>query len=246
MRNLVLADVHSNLEALRAVFQDAEDAGGFDAVWCLGDIVGYGPDPGPCIDLLRAQRIIAVAGNHDLAALDSISLKDFNPMAVEALHWTREQLSDEQTEWLSTLPRRLEAGLFTLVHGSPREAVWEYFHPMYTPIEALHDGFSHFSTPYCMVGHSHVPFICQEMGPTFVKFPEDEPYALTKKDRLVVNPGGVGQPRDGDPRASFVIYDDEAGTLVRRRAAYDVEATQRKMRRAGLSEYLVARLAYGR
>lgn len=246
MRNLVLADIHSNLEALQAVLRDAEEAGGFDALWCLGDTVGYGPDPGPCIDLLRSHNPLAVAGNHDLAVLEAISVKEFNPMAAEAIEWSREQLTDDQRAFLEGLPTRHEAGPFTLVHGSPREPVWEYFHPMYTPIEALHDSFSHFSTPYCLVGHSHVPFVCQEMGPTFVKFPEGEPYVLTKKDRLVVNPGGVGQPRDGDPRPSYVIYDDEAGTLVRRRATYDVEAVQRKMRRAGLAEYLVERLTYGR
>ena len=246
MRYLVLADIHANLEALQAVVQDAEAAGGFDAIWSLGDIVGYGPDPGPCIDLLRSFQHLAVAGNHDRAAIGLLTLHDFNALAQEALLWTREELTDDHREYLGSLPLRLEEGVFTLVHGTPRDPVWEYFHPMYTPIEALHDSFTHFTTRYCFVGHSHVPLICQETGPTFISFKEEEPFTLTRKERLVVNPGGVGQPRDGDPRPSFVLYDDDADTLLRRRATYDIEATQRKMRRAGLAEYLVSRLTYGR
>ena len=245
MRALIVSDIHSNLEAFRSVVRDAEDRGGFDALWCVGDIVGYGPDPGPCIDLLRSHPHTAIAGNHDLAAIGAIGVETFNPHAAAAARWTANALTDEHRVYLNDLPLTLERGAFTLVHGSPLNPVWEYFLPQTMPPAALQTSFQRFTTPYCLVGHSHIPLICWEADLTFRPFPEGEMLGLTTQ-RLVLNPGSVGQPRDGDARPSYALYDSAAGTVGRFRTPYAIEVTQEKMRRAGLPEYLAARLSHGR
>ena len=245
MRALILSDIHSNLEALQSVVRDAEGRGGFDALWCVGDIVGYGPDPGRCIDLLRSHPHAAIAGNHDLAAIGAIGVETFNPHAAAAAHWTANELTDEHRAYLHHLPLTLECGAFTLVHGSPLNPVWEYFLPQTMPSPALQESFQRFTTPYCLVGHSHIPLVCREADLTFRLFPEGEMLGLTA-ERLVLNPGSVGQPRDGDPRPSYALYDSATGTMGRFRTPYAIEVTQEKMRRRGLPEYLAARLSHGR
>jgi predicted phosphodiesterase len=245
VRVLLLGDIHSNLEALQAVLQEARARGGFDVLWCLGDIVGYGPDPGPCIDLLRTLSHVAVAGNHDLAAVGAIGLEAFNPHAAEAARWTAQQLSPQQRSYLEALPQRVEQGEFTLVHGSPLDPVWDYFLPDAMSPEEVRQSFQRFHTPYCLVGHSHIPLVCRASDLGFFALPEGKPVRLTG-ERLVVNPGGVGQPRDGDPRACCALYDADAGTVTHFRTRYALETTQEKMRRAGLPEHLAARLSRGR
>ena len=245
MRALIVSDIHSNLEALQSVVRDAEDRGGFDAVWCVGDIVGYGPDPGGCIDLLRSHPHAAIAGNHDLAAIGAVGVETFNPHAAAAARWTANALTDEHRAYLHALPLTLECGAFTLAHGSPLDPVWEYFLPQTMHPAALQQSFRRFTTPHCLVGHSHIPLVCREVDMTFRLFPEGEMLGLAS-ERLVLNPGSVGQPRDGDPRSSYALYDSAAGTIGRFRTPYAVEVTQEKMRRAGLPEYLAARLSRGR
>jgi diadenosine tetraphosphatase ApaH/serine/threonine PP2A family protein phosphatase len=245
MQALILSDIHSNMEAFQAVLQDARARGGFDATWCLGDTVGYGPDPGPCIDLLRSLGPLAICGNHDLAALGRLGLEDFNPHAADAARWTAGQLSTEQRAYLEALPERLEQGDFTLVHGSPLDPIWEYFLPHAMSPSGLRRSFERFPTPYCLVGHSHIPLACREQDLAFSPLPEGLPVSLGG-ERLVLNPGGVGQPRDGDPRAAYALYDADASTFTHFRTSYAIEATQAKMRRAGLPEYLAARLSRGR
>ena len=243
MRALVVSDIHSNLEALRGVIDDAERHGGFDRVWSLGDLVGYGPDPGPCVDLVREYQTTGVAGNHDLAAVGKLSLEAFNRHAADANRWTSTQLDDEQTAYLRELPLKVETEDFTIVHGSPRDPIWEYV----ISTSAAAAGFLHFDTARCLVGHSHVPFLCQpqESGVEFRPFPVDAPVAL-RTDRLIINPGSVGQPRDGDAMASYALYDGDDGTISHRRVEYDIPATQQKMRDRGLPQFLVDRLAEGR
>ena len=245
MRALIVSDIHSNLEAFQSVVADAEDRGGFDAIWCVGDIVGYGPDPGACLDLLRSYSHAAIAGNHDLAAIGAIGVETFNPHAAAAARWTGAQLTDEHRAYLRDLPLTLECEAFTLVHGSPLNPVWEYFLPQTMRPAALLASFQRFPTPYCLVGHSHIPLVCREADLTFRLFPEGEMLGLTS-ERLVLNPGSVGQPRDGDPRPSYALYDSATGTVGRFRASYAIEVTQEKMRNAGLPEYLAARLSHGR
>ncbi len=244
LRVLIVSDVHANLEALRAVIADCERRGGFDQIWSLGDLIGYGPDPGPCVDLIRSHEAISVAGNHDLASIGRLSLEAFNEHAAAANRWTSSQITAEQAEYLRGLPLKVEQGLFTMVHGSPRDPIWEYV----ISVPAAVISFLHFDTECCLVGHSHVPFLCRPMaekGAAFVEFPLDTPIGLGG-DRMIVNPGGVGQPRDGDPRASYAVYDKQGGVIVHHRVEYDVQATQAKMEEEGLPQYLIDRLTHGR
>jgi predicted phosphodiesterase len=243
MRCLVLSDIHSNLEAFTAVL---DDAGAVDQIWCLGDVVGYGPDPNGCIDLLRSLPHLCIAGNHDWATLGKLDLNDFNPDAREANLWNREQLRPDSLAFLEDLPEMLVEGTFTLSHGSPRHPIWEYI--IYT--STAHMNFSFFDTPFCFVGHTHTPVIfrlndregtqvCDQIAP-----PADKPLSIDS-GRFIINPGSVGQPRDGDPRASYVILDLEALTVEHCRVAYPVEETQAKMMEHNLPLRLVLRLGYG-
>lgn len=242
MRALILSDTHSNLEALHAVIEDAERRGGFSVIWCLGDLVGYGPDPVGCIALLRDYPLLAVAGNHDHAAIGRIDTDLFNPAAAAAARWTADQLSPDEVDFLGELPLVAGSDPFTLVHGSLRAPVWEY---LLGPEAAL-GTLALLETTYCLVGHSHIPFICLEGGgePKFVEFVEDQVLGL-HEGRCIINPGGVGQPRDRDPRPSYAIYDGESGTLERHRVTYDIAGTQQKMEQAGLPRPLIERLNYG-
>lgn len=243
MKALIVSDIHSNLEAFHAVIEDAQRHGGFDEIWSLGDLIGYGPDPSACVDLLRSHEHSAVAGNHDLAAIGSISVQRFNPYAAAANRWTAEQLTREQTEYLGSLPLILEIDEFTLAHGSPRDPVWEYL----TTVESAIACFTHIDTYWCLVGHSHMPFLCipRPDGAAFMSFPQGRAVQLDD-DPLIVNPGSVGQPRDGDPRASYAIYDDSAQTIAHHRVEYDIAATQAKMRQHNLPDYLIDGLSLGR
>ena len=243
MRALIASDIHSNLEALSSVIEDAESRGGFDQLWSLGDMVGYGPDPGACIDLARRYDHHGVAGNHDLACVGKLSLEAFNPNAAAANRWTTTQLTEEQSEYLKGLSLKLELGEFTVVHGSPRDPVWEYMVSMAAAVAS----FAHFDTTWCLVGHSHIPFVCRpaEEGAVFQEFRLDVPLALND-DRMIINPGGVGQPRDGDPRASYAVCDSDEGTISHHRVEYDIPATQEKMRERGLPQFLIDRLVHGR
>ncbi|MBI2832108.1 MAG: metallophosphoesterase family protein [Chloroflexi bacterium] len=243
MRYAIIADIHSNLAAFAAVLNDIERRGGVEEIWCLGDIVGYGPDPHRCIELLRQHKNVSVAGNHDRAAAGQLSTAEFNPDAAAAVRWTAPHLTPEDFEYLKNLPMVIEKGDFTLVHGSPREPIWEYL----LSISAARENLVYFKTRYCLVGHSHVPLVIEEMeaGQVFFKqFPPDIELKVGQ-NRLLINPGGVGQPRDGDPRASYAIYDGEAGTVVHHRVPYVISATQARMREFDLPEYLVTRLEYG-
>lgn len=242
MRALVVSDIHSNLEALTAVIDDADSSGGFDEVWSLGDLVGYGPDPAAVIDLLRRHDARCVAGNHDLAVSGRIGLEWFNDYAAEAARWTAGQLGKAESEYLGGLPLRMEMHGFTAVHGSPRDPVWEYVVNSAAALAA----FEGIETRLCLVGHSHVPFVCRlENGAPAFRLATTGPVELGD-GRAIVNPGSVGQPRDGDPRASYAVYDSDSGTLTHRRVEYDIAATQRKMHERGLSHYLAERLTYGR
>ena len=242
MRALIVSDIHSNLEAFRAVIEDASRRHGFDEVWNLGDIVGYGPDPGECIELLQRHAYISVVGNHDLAAVGMLSTDDFNSNARFAAQWTASQLAPEQRQFLSALPNVVRRGEFTLVHGSLRSPVMEYLISTGVAIAT----FQLLESPYCLVGHSHIPFICREDDQEcrFEEFPEATAVP-TSETRLIINPGGVGQPRDHNPKPSYAVYDEEERTLHRYRVNYDIEATQEKMRRASLPDPLIRRLNFG-
>ncbi len=241
MRVLVVSDIHANLEALDAVLADA---GPFDVLWSLGDVVGYGPDPEACVAATRAGEHVAIPGNHDWGVLGRLDLEDFNADARAANLWTRAQLSDEARDYLSGLPETQVMDSITLAHGSPRYPIWEYL--FYASTAALN--FPHLETPVCLVGHTHMPLIFWQMeedGPTeMLPLPEGEPLTLDK-GRYIVNPGSVGQPRDGDPRAAYLLLETDTLTIEHRRVAYAIESTQERMRAAGLPGRLISRLALG-
>jgi diadenosine tetraphosphatase ApaH/serine/threonine PP2A family protein phosphatase len=242
MRYAILGDIHSNLAAFEAVLRDLDTRGGFDKMWCLGDVVGYGPDPHECIEILRRFEPVCVAGNHDWAAIGKMDTSDFNPVAAQACHWTSQQLTAEDVDYLKNLPLNLYQDDFTLVHGSPREPIWEYL----LSVEAAQDNFDYFETAYCLVGHSHVPLIFKlvDNDATYVGFPDGANLVL-EGNRLIINPGGVGQPRDGDPRASYAVYDADARTIYHYRVEYDILATQKRMKERGLPLPLILRLSQG-
>jgi len=242
MRYLILSDIHANLAAFEAVLAAA---GTVDAVWCLGDTVGYGPQPNECIERLRGlPGLVCVAGNHDYGALGKLDLGQFNHDARIAAEWTARRLTPANRAWLDGLPEREEREGFTLVHGSPRFPIWEY---VLTPAVAF-ENMAYFATLTCLVGHSHVPVVFQEgrAGQGAIAFlpVPDEPFRY-RPVRSIINPGSVGQPRDGDPRASFILLDPDAGTFVLQRVAYPIEETQAQMRAAGLPPRLASRLSYG-
>ena len=240
---LVLSDIHSNSEALKAVLDDASPV---DQVWCLGDVVGYGPDPNGCVELLRAFPHRCIAGNHDWATLGKLDLRDFNPDARDANLWNRQELTPENLAYLEARPEKLVEGDFTLIHGSPRYPIWEYI--IYASTAQVN--FQHFDTQICFAGHTHAPMIFrlgQEEGEEVCEAitPSVEGPISLGAERLIINPGSVGQPRDGDPRASYALLDTEAFTLEYRRVAYPVEKTQAHMMKHDLPLRLVLRLGYG-
>lgn len=243
MRILVLSDIHSNSVALKAVLQDA---GNFDQVWCLGDIVGYGPEPNECIDQLRALNPICLAGNHDLAVVGKLGLWDFNPDAQSAVFLNRHLLTLDNRAWLETLTPTLELPDqdVTLVHGSPADPIWEY---VFTPPVAR-GCFEKFSTRFCFNGHTHVPLYFRkpeyEQGIMSDMLRANAPISLAV-DRWMINPGGVGQPRDDDPRAAYALIDWDAKTITERRIQYDVALMQKKMKQAQLPTRLIRRLRFG-
>lgn len=245
MRYLVLSDIHANLEALEAVLADA---GAYDAVLCLGDLVGYGPNPNECVNRVRElPGLTCLVGNHDWAALGRMDLASFNSDARRAAEWTQDHIDGEVREYLSGLPPKMDSPEFALAHGSPRDPIWEY-------LVADYQGppnFLEFQAPFCFVGHTHVPRTFVEMrngddSHVEVDMPDaDDVINLADGSRRIVNPGGVGQPRNGDPRAAYGIWDSDSGEFTFRRVPYPVETTQQKIRAAALPGSLAARLRIG-
>jgi diadenosine tetraphosphatase ApaH/serine/threonine PP2A family protein phosphatase len=240
MRYAILADIHGNLAAFKAVLQDIEERGGVEELWCLGDIVGYGPDPSECIALLRQYNHLCVAGNHDWAAIGKVAISDFNPDAAEACRWTARQLSPEDVRYLDNLPLTLSRDDFTIAHGSPREPIWEYV----LSTQSATANLQFFETRFCLIGHSHLPVVFENAGGRCVLMELPAELRLGE-NRMIINPGGVGQPRDGDPRAAYAIYDDGIATIYHYRIPYDIEATQERMVKHGLPSFLATRLSYG-
>lgn len=243
MRIVLISDIHSNAVALDAVLAALP---AHDELWCLGDTIGYGPEPNACLTHMQKLATHALTGNHDLASLGLVSLADFNALARTANQWNNKQLEPELRAYLQALPARHDlAPTATLAHASPRDPIWEYI----LDPETASANLKHFDTPICFVGHSHVPtiFARYENGKSeFRRGTPGEMLQLQPDARYIINPGSVGQPRDGDPRAAYALWDTEARTIRFNRVAYDIAATQRKMRDVGLPELLAERLAFGR
>lgn len=241
MRVLVLSDIHANLTAFEAVLEDA--AGLWDKIWFLGDLIGYGPDPNECTELLCQYDHIALSGNHDWAVLGKLDIATFNAEAKSAITWTREAITEKTFEYLKSLPAMRVEGPFTLAHASPRQPVWEYILDPYTA--ALN--FDFFNTVYCLVGHTHVPvwFEEEDVYQVVPRMPEyDRPMQLAE-NRLIINPGSVGQPRDSDPRAAYALLNTETLTWKYQRVSYDIGQVQTRMRAYDMPSRLVDRLKYG-
>lgn len=242
MRVLLLSDIHANLVALEAVLARAP---AFDAVWCLGDVVGYGPAPNECVARLRDLDALSLTGNHDAAVIGRFPTDHFRDVARRAVEWTRQVISPESRAWLEAREPLLvlPAHDLTLVHASPREPIWEYID---APDVAL-ENMPYVNTYACLFGHTHRPIAyCLRAADRVLSthfLPEATPYPIEPKTLL--NPGSVGQPRDGDPRAAFAILEPEARVLTHYRVEYDIPATQRAIREAHLPYALAARLERG-
>ena len=242
MRIALISDIHSNLAALEAVLADAEGKR-VEAVWNLGDTVGYGPDPNGVVARLREVGAVSVLGNHDAAAMGLMGTEWFNSLAATAAEWTREHLEAETASYLAGLGEVVVEGEWSLAHGTLREPLWEYL----TTEEAAEGHFERLETPYSAVGHTHMPLLVRR-GARGVEgeTPGEGNEAALGEGPLCVNPGSVGQPRDGDPRASYALVDSGEGTVTHHRVAYDIGETQRRMGEAGLPQALAERLAVGR
>jgi diadenosine tetraphosphatase ApaH/serine/threonine PP2A family protein phosphatase len=239
MRVAVLSDIHANLVALDAVLAAA---GRVDAVWQLGDIVGYGPEPDGVVARLTEIGAVGVAGNHDLAALGGDEIDWFNPDARAAMLWTRGRIDEATRAWLAGLPRtRIEAAM-TLVHGSPRDPVWEYI----TSVPVARANLAVLETPVGLHGHTHLPMAWADRDGRVEAISPGPGSSFRLDGRpVLLNPGSVGQPRDGDPSAAWLEIDTDAGLATWRRTAYDVEAVRQAMLDAGLPERLADRLRVG-
>jgi diadenosine tetraphosphatase ApaH/serine/threonine PP2A family protein phosphatase len=241
MRILVISDIHANSTSLEAVLADA---GEFEAAWCLGDLVGYGPDPNECIARVRGlPNLVCLLGNHDAATLHQIDTDNFNPDARTAIEWTRQTLTPDAYAFLQSLPEKVVIELVTLAHGSPRQPVWEYL--LDTRTASLN--FNYFETPYCLVGHTHLPvvyYMPDETRTARLVVPEAS-MQVTLAPRAILNPGSVGQPRDRDPRAAYAILDTTQNTWEFRRVVYDISSLQKRMTAVGLPDRHIQRLASG-
>jgi predicted phosphodiesterase len=239
MRIAVISDVHANLLALDAVLAHV---GSVDAIWHLGDIVGYGSEPDAVVDRLASAGAIGVRGNHDSAAAGGNEIEWFNSDARAAMEWTRRVISPATVAWLRALPARREEADFTLVHGSPLDPMWEYV----TTSAAARDNLAAISTAHGLNGHTHVPIAFSLDGDRMGAIvPPGTPAAELDGQRLLLNPGSVGQPRDGDPRASYLVLDLAARHAQWGRVAYDIDAVRTGILAAGLPRQLGERLRHG-
>lgn len=236
------SDVHSNIEALHAVVKELS-ARGVSHFACCGDIVGYGPDPVPCLETIRELNGTVVAGNHDRGAAGLTSTSGFSPAAARALEWTRVQLDGGSLRYLASLPLTAECRSTLLVHATPSApAQWEY---VFTVREAEEE-MGVFPQNVCVVGHSHHPFVVEQSQCSQTRLLLGARFDIRPGCKYLINVGSTGQPRDGDPRACCLLFDSVTGVAEFIRVPYDVAAVQIKMRAVRLPEFLAARLAVGR
>jgi predicted phosphodiesterase len=241
MRVAVISDLHSNLHALEPVLEEI-DREQPDAIWCLGDIVGYGPRPEECCLIVEERAAVCLCGNHDLGVRGDIDLDDFAPDAASAALWTRGVLGEQAQAFLARLEPHAEVAGAQLFHASPRDPIWEYILTDQAALAALEAS----SAPIVLVGHSHVPLAVTVRGGEFDggHAPAGTEIELDEL-RWLINPGSVGQPRDGDPRAAWLLLDLDAGRASFRRVDYAIGETNEEIQEAGLPPILGERLFSG-
>ena len=242
MRVAVISDIHGNFHALEAVLE-AIAAESTDAIWCLGDIVGYGPRPNRCCAIVEERAALCLVGNHDLGSLGRVDLTDFSDDAAFAANWTGSVLERESRRFLESLDPSGAAGEVAMYHASPRDPIWEYV--IAPGIAAA--AFDTDPSAIILVGHSHVPLALKRVdsGVEGGLAAGGTEIAIGEGERWLLNPGAVGQPRDGDPRAAWLLLDLELRLASFRRAEYAIERTQAEIRERGLPETLAGRLAIG-
>jgi diadenosine tetraphosphatase ApaH/serine/threonine PP2A family protein phosphatase len=237
----IISDIHANMEALEAVMLDIREQKLDKEIWCLGDIVGYGADPNPVTERIAEEVDINIAGNHDWAAVGKMTLGYFNSAAATSAEWTHDNLTQENRDWLAALPlERVERDV-RLVHGSPSDpAAWHYV----LSIAEAEGEMSTYDEQLCLIGHSHFLGNFEQNGNN-IDYNRGERIRCQKGRRYLVNVGSVGQPRDGDPRSAYVVYDTNTKEVWHRRVPYDVESAHRKILEAGLPRFLADRLLQG-
>jgi predicted phosphodiesterase len=244
MKIAVISDIHANIEALEAVIADINRQKP-DEIICLGDIVGYGANPNECIDLVKKTCSLIILGNHDAAAVGLLSTDHFNVHAKIAIDWTAENLLPDAKTFLRSLPLRENKHSHAFVHATPYEPnMWYYI----TSLEEAAFNFQFFETVFCFVGHTHIPIIIvlENEKEVYVHQGVDIHYTDMKQARFLINVGSVGQPRDRNPKPCYGILDTDAGKFEYRRVSYDIAATQSKMRKIKMPDFLVTRLNDGR
>lgn len=241
MRILIISDIHANLTALEAVL---EHAGEVDGTWCLGDLVGYGPNPNECVEKVKSlPNLMCLIGNHDAAVIDQMDASTFNPEARISIEWTLQQLSSENLEYLAQLRNRIVFENVTLVHGSPRSPTFEYL--LDTHLATIN--FAYFDTSFCFVGHTHLPaqyLLGNGQGHASLIIPQPN-QVIRLAARSIINPGSVGQPRDRDPRAAYAIFETQNNSWDYRRVSYDIQTVQKRMKTHKLPDRHIQRLAAG-
>lgn len=240
MNYAVISDVHANIEALRAVLTEIRNKKITDILF-LGDAVGYGPDPDECVEVLKSECKVLLAGNHDKAAIGLTDIEFFTPYARAAIEWTKETITEKTISILKDLPisKEIEDSKILLVHSTPKQPEeWHYLLSLWD----AEINFHYFENKICLLGHSHRPSIIERLPSGEMIAYRDEAM-IGDAERYMINAGSVGQPRDGDPMACYVVINDESVKL--HRVEYDIKKTQDKMRRAGLPIQLIERLARG-
>jgi len=242
LRYGIISDIHGNLEALGAVLEEIQKHK-IDQLICLGDIVGYGANPNECIELVRQNCQVILAGNHDYAALKKVDTSNFNNYAQDAIGWTIGNLTPESNAFLETLKVFHKVDQVYFVHSTPMDPTdWNYILSTFDAYQS----FQEFQEQICFIGHSHVPIIFMNRQRHRYDIIEKKELHIDQKNRYIINVGSVGQPRDLDSRAAYGIFDDELRTFTLYRVEYDIEKTQAKMRAAGLPEFLIVRLQLGK
>jgi len=236
MKIAIISDIHANLEALQRSLEYIRE-NGIEKIYCLGDVIGYGPNPNDCVELVREHCVTVLMGNHDYAGIGLGNIQYFNEYAKISTYWTREKLTDDNLQFLKTLPFTYELNKALLVHASPKNpSNWDYV----LSVQDAQKQLKAFKQKICFIGHSHVPIIFSKSD--FYRQPE---LLFKDRQRYMVNVGSVGQPRDGDNRSCFVIYDDEANSVEYIRLDYDIRKTYEKIINAGLPVFLAERLMKG-